>query len=114
MLGYGAVAVDCRAVVAQVREGCLVLVSRDDFPGILVAAEMRLEEYHCCITLRIDRRESEGGTQYVELQHVVVAVFPMKSSHSRNVEARVRGHLHEESLFRHGSYRDAVCSDLSQ
>ena len=40
MLGYGAVAVGCRAVVAQVRESRLILVSWDDLPGVLVVAEM--------------------------------------------------------------------------
>ena len=40
MLGYGAVAVDCGAVVAQVRESRFMLVSWDDLPGVLVVAEV--------------------------------------------------------------------------
>ena len=40
MLGYGAVAVDCRAVVAQIRESRFMLVSWDDLPGVLVVAEV--------------------------------------------------------------------------
>jgi hypothetical protein len=54
MLSYSAVAVDYCVVVAQIREGCLVLVSWDDLPAILVAIKMRLEECHCRIALCVD------------------------------------------------------------
>ena len=40
VLGYGAVAVDCGAVVAQVRESRFMLVSWDDLPSVLVVAEV--------------------------------------------------------------------------